>query len=88
MTKRVDTQHLIIMTPTRTIFDGEVYSVTAENHVGAFDILPGHVNFFTILTAGEVAVDDGQKSLTFMVKKAILKVDNGRTTIYANGGAA
>lgn len=38
-----------IMSPTQTIFDGQVLSISSTNSTGKFDILPYHANFITLV---------------------------------------
>lgn len=38
-----------IMSPTQTIFEGQAFSVSSKNSTGAFDILPFHANFITMV---------------------------------------
>jgi len=80
------TLHLRIMAPTSVIFEGEVESVSASNHVGPFDILSGHTNFFTLLSNGTIIASKDGKQTSFEVQKGILKVQNDTVTVYANVG--
>lgn len=80
------TLHAKIIAPTSIVFDGEAYSVSAENHVGPFDILAGHVNFFTLLSSGDVTIDAVNSKQVFRLQKGILKVQDDLVTIYANIG--
>ncbi len=80
------TLHLRILAPTNVAFDGKVRSVSAGNHVGPFDILPGHTNFFTLISSGAVVADKDGNKLTFEVQKGILKVHDDIVTVYANVG--
>lgn len=38
-----------ILSPTQTIFDGQVLSISSTNTTGKFDILPYHANFITLV---------------------------------------
>ena len=80
------TLHLRVLAPTSIIFDGAVRSVSAVNHVGPFDILPGHTNFFTLISGGNVMADKDGDQVVFEVQKGILKVQEDSVTVYANVG--
>jgi hypothetical protein len=45
-----------VYSPYKTYFDGPATSISAENETGPFDILPGHKNFMTLLSAGDIIV--------------------------------
>lgn len=40
-----------VSSPYVTYFDNQAFSISAENPSGPFDILPGHHNFISLLTA-------------------------------------
>lgn len=43
-----------IFSPTQTIFEGEVLSISSVNATGKFDILPYHANFITLVQKSPV----------------------------------
>lgn len=45
-----------IYSPFRDYYEGFVFSLTAENATGPFDILPGHHNFISLLMACELII--------------------------------
>jgi hypothetical protein len=45
-----------VYSPFRDYFDGEAFSLTAENATGAFDILPKHHNFISLLSPCDLIV--------------------------------
>jgi len=45
-----------VYSPYKVYFDGPATSVSAANETGPFDVLPGHKNFMTLLSAGEIIV--------------------------------
>lgn len=60
-----------IMSPTQTIFDGEVLSVSSVNSTGKFDILPYHANFITLVKKNPVILrirKKGQEGKILAVK--------------------
>ena len=44
--------HLSIVSPEKSVFDGEVKIVTLPGTVGSFSILPGHAPIVSSLKAG------------------------------------
>ena len=45
-----DSLNLFVRSRTKTYFQGRVKSVSSLNQTGAFDILPMHANFITLIT--------------------------------------
>jgi hypothetical protein len=45
-----------VYSPFKNYFEGEAFSVSAENLTGPFDILPKHHNFISLLTACELII--------------------------------
>lgn len=50
-----------ILSPTQTIFQGEVLSVSSVNSTGKFDILPYHANFITLVQKNPLILRMRQK---------------------------
>ena len=48
--------HVKVYAPFREYYDGQAFSVSAENDTGPFDILPNHHNFITLLKACDVLI--------------------------------
>ena len=47
--------HLSIVSPEKSIFDGDVKIVTLPGTVGSFSILPGHAPIVSSLQAGTLS---------------------------------
>lgn len=75
---------LKILSLDRKYYDGTAVSVSATNKNGAFDILVGHTNFFSLLTPGSVTINTGQKRLQIKADSGIVKVSNGVVTLFIN----
>jgi F0F1-type ATP synthase epsilon subunit len=73
-----------ILSPTQTYYDAPAVSVTANNEVGPFDILAGHANFFSLLTAGSVSVSSGMQVFSFPISKGIMKVSNDVVALFVD----
>lgn len=71
-----------VLSPTQTLYDGPANSVSGNNRVGPFDILPEHANFFSLLTAGNIAVNTGVKTFNFNALHGIIKVSNNKVTLF------
>lgn len=77
------TLHVRIISPQQLILDAEAQSVSSKNSQGAFDILPQHANFITVVESSPVVVTiKGQKPLTFKFPVAIIHVTDNKVDIY------
>ncbi len=70
--------HLDIVTPAKSVFSGNVVSVTAPGSEGQFQVLAGHAPFLSALTAGEVRIDLADKS------QKTYKISGGFFEVSAN----
>ena len=73
-----------LFSPFQTYFQGEAVSVSANNEVGPFDILGGHSNFFSLLTAGDVTINTGYQEVKVKVPNGIVRVSNNMVTLFVN----
>lgn len=75
---------LKIFSPYQVYYQGEAISVSATNRTGPFDILAGHINFFSLLTGGTVVVNTGFQRLEFEIARGILRVNHDDVTLFAD----
>ena len=73
-----------IFSPYQTYYEGEAVSLSAINATGPFDILPGHINFFSLLTGGTVILNTGFQRLEFPIARGILRVTVDELTLFAD----
>lgn len=74
-----------IVSPRGVIFEGEAGSVSSKNSVGAFDILPQHANFITIVENQPISViksDNTQEDFHFDL--AIIYTRNNQVNVYTD----
>lgn len=50
------TMHVKVYSPFRDYYDGQSFSISAENATGPFDILPKHHNFISLLSPCELVI--------------------------------
>jgi F0F1-type ATP synthase epsilon subunit len=75
--------HVKVHSPYRTYFDGEAYSISAENITGPFDILPHHHNFMTLLTPSIVTVRPAHGTdQSIRISGGLMHVKADRVTIF------
>ena len=73
-----------IFSPYQTYYEGEAVSLSATNRTGNFDILPGHINFFSLLTGGAVVVNTGFQQLEFKLGRGVVRVSRDKVTLFAD----
>ncbi len=73
-----------IFSPYQTYYQGEAVSVSAANRTGPFDVLAGHINFFSLLTGGTVTLNTGFQVLEFQISRGILRVNHDEITLFAD----
>jgi F0F1-type ATP synthase epsilon subunit len=73
-----------IFSPYQVYYQGEAVSLSAANRTGPFDILAGHINFFSLLTGGIVVLNTGFQRLEFNIGRGILRVNHNEVTLFAD----
>ncbi len=63
-----------IISPERSVFDGDCTSVIAPAYDGEVGILPRHAPFMTLLGDGTLTVRQDTESTTFRVRGGFLQV--------------
>lgn len=77
---------LEILTPDKTIFEGEVTSVTVPGTSGSFEILKDHAPIISTLEDGKVIVRGGNKlEDEFLIKGGVVEVLHNKIMVLAEG---
>ena len=73
--------YLIIVSPEKLLFNGEVESVTLPGSAGSFTILPQHAPIVSSLTAGRfVYVTNGEEH-TSNIQGGFVEMNNNQVTV-------
>lgn len=74
--------HLNIVSPEKSIFDGEVKIVTLPGTLGSFSILPNHAPIVSSLQAGTVSYTtlDGQEH-TLKIQGGFIELSEGTVSV-------
>jgi len=75
---------VIARAPFHVYYEGSAQSVTATNKVGPFDILPGHADFFSVLSPGNIIIETTTNPVTFAISNGIITVRNNEVMIFVN----
>lgn len=73
-----------VISPERTVFDGEAESVVAPAFDGLVGILPGHAPFLTLLGVGRLRVRQGAEVSEFGVAGGFLQVRGNAVRVVAD----
>jgi F0F1-type ATP synthase epsilon subunit len=74
--------HVKVYAPFKTYFDGSASSISAVNGTGAFDILPKHHNFMTLLSNGEIVVRTPQGEERILITRGIMHVKADDVVVF------
>ncbi len=75
---------IIARAPFNIYYEGAAKSLSASNKVGQFDILPGHADFFSILSPGEVIIDTLSEPISFNINNGIVTVRDNEVLLFVN----
>jgi len=77
--------NVVARSPFQLYYEGEAMSLSAQNRIGAFDILPGHADFFSMLEPGEIVIQNpGSEPVKFEAKSGILTVRDNQAYLFVN----
>lgn len=77
---------LEILTPDKTVFEGEVTSVSVPGTSGSFEVLKGHAPIISTLEDGKVIIRGSNKAEnTFFIKGGVVEVLNDKVMVLAEG---
>ncbi len=74
--------HVKIYAPFKTYYDGDAQSISAVNETGAFDILPHHHNFMTLLSACDIIVRTGKNDEKIPINRGIMHVKKDKVIVF------
>lgn len=72
---------LTILNNDKTLYQGEIKSLSSHNEEGSFDILNAHSNFITIIQK-EIIVRDQQKEQSFQFDRGVMQCYDNKIRIF------
>ena len=75
--------HLEIITPDRTVFEGEVDSATFPGSKGSFQVLKNHAALISSLDKGKVVYKINDKENVLVVNGGVVEVLNNNIVLLA-----
>ena len=78
--------NLIVLTPDKEVFSGEIKSVKVPGVTGQFEILVGHAPIVSSLGEGNIRIIDKQGSNTsYNITKGFVEVLNNEVSLLVQG---
>ena len=71
-----------IHSPFKSYYEGEAFSISGENETGAFDILPKHHNFITLLSASELIIRSPKGDQKIQISGGIMHVKADKVVVF------
>jgi F0F1-type ATP synthase epsilon subunit len=75
---------VIARAPFQLYYEGAAKLVSAENRVGKFDILPGHADFFSVMTPCEVVIETDKDPVNINITNGIIGVRDDSVLLFLN----
>lgn len=77
------TMFVKVYAPFHVYFEGDAYSVSAENATGPFDILPKHHNFLCMLVPSTLIINPATgKEKQIRIHRALMHVKADRVVVF------
>ncbi len=76
------TMSVKVYSPFRIYFDGPAFSISAENRVGPFDILPGHHNFMTLINACTLLIRSDRGEQKILISGGLMHVKADKVIVF------
>lgn len=73
-----------VYAPFQVYFEGEAYSLSAENATGPFDILPKHKNFLCMLVPCQLKVSSPAGEKTIKIHRALMHVKADYVAVFVD----
>lgn len=74
--------HIKVYSPFHTYFDDRAKSISALNDTGPFDILPGHRNFMTLVSACELVIRTKTGEEKIKIARAVMHVKADEVRLF------
>jgi len=74
--------HIKVYSPFHVYFDDRAKSISALNDTGPFDILPGHRNFMTLVSACELNIITVSGEEKIKIARAVMHVKADEVRVF------
>lgn len=73
---------VVVRSRQGVVYEGELYALTSFNNKGAFDILPEHTNFVTMVSNKVVLHKTDGRDDEINVDNGVLLVENNQVKVF------
>lgn len=77
-----NSMHVKLYSPNSVYFNGPANSISAENDIGPFDVLPRHHSFITLLNPCEIAINSPKGDKRIKILRGIMHVNDNKVTVF------
>lgn len=63
-------------------FEGKAESISSQNKLGRFDILPNHANFISLIFDSLSLVTADKKRIVYQFKNGVLEVSDNKVNVF------
>ena len=74
--------HLAIKTPTETIYDGDVNTLTVETETGRMVVLPHHASLIGVISFSNTLISSNEKLEEYSIRNGFINVDRDNNTCH------
>ena len=82
--QQIQPLNVIARSPFHVYYEGSAERVSATNRIGTFDILPGHADFFSVLSPGDVAIETESDMVNFKIANGIMAVRDNTVMLFVD----
>lgn len=75
---------VVARAPFHIYYEGKAKVVSAANKVGTFDVLPGHADFFSVMSPGEVLIETDTETISIPTNSGIIGVRDDKVLLFIN----
>lgn len=76
--------HFAIITPERTVYEGDVDAVSLTTPDGEITVLPHHIPLISIVVPGTITIRCGDKVQLLAVSRGVIEVDGTSVRVLAD----
>ena len=80
--KAPDILNVKVWSPFRVYFDGPAASISGVNGTGAFDILPRHRNFITLLNSCDLVLQTRDGEIKIRISGGVMQVHKNTAIVF------
>jgi len=74
--------HAKVYSPFKTYFEEDIFSISAINATGPFDILPKHHNFMTLLNPCDLIIQTEHGESRIRIARGIMHVKSDKVIVF------